>query len=544
MVMQSSMRAIVLAVVFLVLASLACGPASPAQAPTVSITQPASGATISVGQTAQIVSSVTAPAGVDRVELSINGQVIRTDTPPTEEPTSFAVSQPWVPVAMGQVTVSVVAYDAKGKASEPATISLTVTQDSTQADETSEPPGEDDPEAEETSIPEITTEAGCTLGAVYLSDVTIPDDTELAAGSSFVKTWRVRNSGTCDWETGFELVFSEGAQMGGPATVAVPALAGGAQGDVSVDLVAPAASGSYKGRWRFRAADGTIFGQSVTVVIVVPGEPTMTPSATPTLTPSPTVTSTVTPSATPTEVPPVGDPYTEQVYTQVSVPAGSTGNTTALCPGSSILVSGGFAGSSSPDMFIYTHSMNGNGWRAYGKNDTGSDKLMNAYAVCLYNAAGATTTQVHAQVTAPAGGKGHPVVACPAGSIVTGGGWATSADHSLRVYNSSQSGNGWQVWADNSSGSDKLINAYAICLSGMSGAVNQVLESVVVPGNSADAYTSECNSGIVVGGGFAAQDALHIYNTSRDSTDERWFVAANNTGGVDRTLFVYAMCWE
>ena len=558
MSITSSKRAIILAVAFLVLVSLACGPVDLAEAPIVTIIEPASGTTVAVGETVQIVSSVAAPAGVDRVELSINGQVVRTDTPPTGEPTSFAVSQSWAPVAAGQVNVSVVAYDAKDNASEAATISLTVTQDSAQADESEadespESPGADEPEAEETPIPEIITEAGCTLDAAYVADVTIPDDTELAGGSAFVKTWRIRNTGTCDWEAGYQLVFSQGDQLGGLAFVTVPALAGGAQGDVSVDLVAPAAPGSYKGRWRLRAEGGTIFGQSMTVVIIVPGPPTMTPSATPTLTPSPTGTPTVTPSATPTSglvftpmltvVIPLF-PYTEQVYAQVSVPAGSTGSATVACPSGTILVSGGFAGSSLPDMFIYTHSMDGNGWRAYARNDTGSSELVNAYAVCLHNAAGGTTTQVHTQVTAAANSNGHAVVACPAGSTVMGGGWATSADHALHVYNSSMSGNGWQVWARNNTGAGKLMNAYAICLSGLSGTVSQVLNSVTVPGNAANAYTSECSTGAVVGGGFAANPDLHIYSTSRQSTGQRWSVAAKNTVGADKLLFAYAMCFK
>ena len=329
--------------------------------------------------------------------------------------------------------------------------------------------------------------------------------------------------------------------------MALPALAGGAQGDVSVDFVAPAAPGSYKGRWRLRAEDDTIFGQSLTVVIIVPGEPTMTPSAAPTLTPSPTgtpdVTPTVTPSATPTAVPgPL--PYTEQVYTQVWVPSSSTGNTTAACPSGTILVSGGFAVASLPDMFVYTQTRSGNGWRVYAKNDTGSNKLMTVNAVCLYNATGGTTIQVLGQVDVPANSVGHAVAYCPAGSIVMGGGWATPWDHSMHVYNSSMAGNGWQVWVKNNIGASKLMQAYAICLSGVSGTVSQDQSSVTVPGNAANSYTSECSTGVVVGGGFEASHALHIYETSRNPADQRWFVAAKNTAGTDESLAVYAICFN
>jgi len=302
MLRRRSSRSIIVAILFLGIVGLSCGPVETATAPTIAISAPATGTTVTVGETVQIVSTANASAGVARVELLVNGQVVRTDSPPTENPTSFAVSQPWIPVVEGSETVSVVAYDAKDKASDPATITVNVVKEAAQAGSTPEPEsGESTPEpqAEEgTPALEVTTASGCTLGAVYVSDVTIPDETELAPGSGFVKTWRIRNSGTCDWESGFEVVFSDGAQMGGPGSVPLPVLAAGAQGDVSVDLVAPAEPGLYKGRWRFHAAEGTIFGQSLTVVIVVPGTetPTMTPSATASLTPSPTWTPTVTPT--------------------------------------------------------------------------------------------------------------------------------------------------------------------------------------------------------------------------------------------------------
>ncbi|MFN3762162.1 MAG: NBR1-Ig-like domain-containing protein, partial [Anaerolineae bacterium] len=40
---------------------------------------------------------------------------------------------------------------------------------------------------------------GCTLNARWVADVTVPDNTAFAPNTPFVKTWRVRNSGTCAW---------------------------------------------------------------------------------------------------------------------------------------------------------------------------------------------------------------------------------------------------------------------------------------------------------------------------------------------------------
>jgi hypothetical protein len=116
---------------------------------------------------------------------------------------------------------------------------------------------------------------GCILSEQFLSDVTIPDGTVLAPGSPFVKTWRVKNNGTCNWEN-YQLVFATGEQMGGPAGVNVNTTPPNSTVDVTVNLVAPTAPGEHKGGWRFKATNGSVFG-GVTVVISVPVPATATP---------------------------------------------------------------------------------------------------------------------------------------------------------------------------------------------------------------------------------------------------------------------------
>jgi hypothetical protein len=115
------------------------------------------------------------------------------------------------------------------------------------------------------------------LSEQYVADVSIPDGTVLSPSAPFVKTWRVKNSGTCTWEN-YKLIFAAGEQMGGPAAVNVNTTPPGATVDVSVNLVAPTAPGEHKGGWRFQATNGSVFG-SVTVVIEVsaPATPTLTP---------------------------------------------------------------------------------------------------------------------------------------------------------------------------------------------------------------------------------------------------------------------------
>jgi hypothetical protein len=274
-----------LVAVFLIGAVLACGPTAPAGAVTVVINSPANGSTVVVGQETLIDSTVTAAAGVDWVDLSVGGQVVRHDSPPNVGPTTFRVVQPWTPAAEGQVTIAVVAYDVNG-ASGQATITLQVAASG--AVVPTDGPGSVVP-PEPTEPPPVTTEAGCTLGSQYVADVTIPDGTIMSPSATFVKTWKVKNSGTCDWEAGFQLVFVGGAQMGGPASVLLPAVAAGGQTDISVNLTAPASYGTHKGTWRIRNTDGTVFGTNLTVLIEVPAPVTDTPLPTETPTETPIV---------------------------------------------------------------------------------------------------------------------------------------------------------------------------------------------------------------------------------------------------------------
>jgi hypothetical protein len=118
--------------------------------------------------------------------------------------------------------------------------------------------------------------AGCTLKATYIADVTIPDGTVMQPNAPFVKTWRVRNDGTCAWDSGYRLIFSSGNQMGGPSSVAIPTAQAGQTIDVSVNLVSPSTPGDYIGVWAFQASNGATFG-GLTVEIKVTGPPTPTP---------------------------------------------------------------------------------------------------------------------------------------------------------------------------------------------------------------------------------------------------------------------------
>ncbi|MGD0878978.1 MAG: NBR1-Ig-like domain-containing protein [Anaerolineales bacterium] len=156
--------------------------------------------------------------------------------------------------------------------------------------------------------------------SAYVSDVTIPDNTVMAPGASFVKTWALQNTGTCTWDTSFQLIFASGSQMGGASTKLTSSVAPSQQVQISVPLTAPNTAGSYTGYWRLADDQGSAFGESVTVVITVSSTLTSTPTGTlTTSTPTGTLaTNTPTPvGQTPT---PTTQPSTPTATTQPPTP--------------------------------------------------------------------------------------------------------------------------------------------------------------------------------------------------------------------------------
>ncbi|MBN1450320.1 MAG: hypothetical protein JW963_04830 [Anaerolineales bacterium] len=97
--------------------------------------------------------------------------------------------------------------------------------------------------------------------AQFVADVTVPDGTTYTPGATFRKTWRLKNIGTCTWNTSYSLVFDSGEKMGAPSAMNFPAnVAPGQTVDLSVDMTAPSTAGHYFGYWKLRNASGAIFG--------------------------------------------------------------------------------------------------------------------------------------------------------------------------------------------------------------------------------------------------------------------------------------------
>ena len=121
----------------------------------------------------------------------------------------------------------------------------------------------------------------------FVSDVSIPDNTQMTPGQTFTKTWKVKNTGSCAWDAGFKFAFVGGEAMNGATYTLPSSVAANADLDISIPMTAPNKTGSLRGNWRMSTAGGTYFGDEVYVLIMVGGATATNTSIPPTATTPP-----------------------------------------------------------------------------------------------------------------------------------------------------------------------------------------------------------------------------------------------------------------
>src|SRR3989304_85717 len=97
--------------------------------------------------------------------------------------------------------------------------------------------------------------------AKFIEDVTVKDGTVFPPNAEFLKTWRLKNTGSCTWSRDYRLVFVNGERMDGPRVSQLEEnVDPGETVDVSVELVAPEKGGRYRGYWMMSNPSGDEFG--------------------------------------------------------------------------------------------------------------------------------------------------------------------------------------------------------------------------------------------------------------------------------------------
>ncbi len=217
-----------------------------------SILSPAEGMRLNVGERLTVAVAAASNAKLAAIEVSVGGAPAQVrQIEPADYTASISIEFATPP--QGRVTLAAVAIDTAGARSDPAIVTLVV--------------GAEQPAPGPTPIGNTQ----CDLQAEFVSDLSIPDGTQVQPGASFVKSWRLRNTSACDWKPGVRLAHFEDEQMSthaeGDPLAAIPK---GATFDVSLQLTAPTASGVHTSTWRLRDPSGRSFGNRVYLAIKVP----------------------------------------------------------------------------------------------------------------------------------------------------------------------------------------------------------------------------------------------------------------------------------
>jgi len=267
---------------------VACTPIfrSEADVPQVKIVAPANYSTAVRGGTVQIRAVIDEPQGIASVQLRVDSQSVETSLPPRPPVTQLTQDFYWTPAAVGPHEIVVVAQNNSGELgqSPPTTIYVveqvanqtvsaailaTATRDPF-AVGTPLPTAPYTPPPPFTPTPTPTVYVPCSDSSTFVSDVTIPDGTPIESGKTFDKTWRLRNDGTCTWDTRYQFVFLGGSQLGGQSpTSLTQSVAPGGTVDITVHMVAPDNTGTYRSEWQMRNPGGQNFGVVVHALIQV-----------------------------------------------------------------------------------------------------------------------------------------------------------------------------------------------------------------------------------------------------------------------------------
>lgn len=186
---------------------------------------------------------------------------------PAQEPTSdvAAIRTSAASTVISQFTLTAAAFTPTPQ-----------TQPTTQPTETSAP--QTTPQttslAATQPVAQVTNALGTTVALCdslsFVADVTVPDDTSMSPGQDFLKTWRVKNSGSCPWGSGYKLVYAGYAdKMNGEFQPLSGVVQPGQEVEISVQFKAPDAADQYLSAWQMSNPAGVTFPEIIFVKIIV-----------------------------------------------------------------------------------------------------------------------------------------------------------------------------------------------------------------------------------------------------------------------------------
>jgi hypothetical protein len=109
----------------------------------------------------------------------------------------------------------------------------------------------------------------CISGLTFINDVTIPDFSIMAPGTSLDKQWLVQDSGSCNWDNRYRIRLIAGDGMGASPEQALFPARSGTQATLRIIFTAPNISGQYLSEWQAFDPLGVPFGDTFFIKIIV-----------------------------------------------------------------------------------------------------------------------------------------------------------------------------------------------------------------------------------------------------------------------------------
>ena len=111
----------------------------------------------------------------------------------------------------------------------------------------------------------------CTNGLTFIGDLTFPDRTKVLPGQPLEKSWKVRNSGQCDWGPEYRFRWTGGTHLASQDEFALYPAAAGGEATIAIPMIAPTVPREYTSDWRAVSPLGVPFGDSLYIDIIVAG---------------------------------------------------------------------------------------------------------------------------------------------------------------------------------------------------------------------------------------------------------------------------------
>jgi hypothetical protein len=164
---------------------------------------------------------------------------------------------------VGELSVGV-ETNAFAESTSPAVITPFQPESETQPPEaTNSPtiPSTFTPTAPATPTPLTESVTACVNVAEFVQDLSVQDKQEFHPGTQFLKSWRLRNAGTCTWTQNYAYLHTGGNLLADHPGQPLPTtVQPGEMLDLTVAMTAPDLPGLYLSEWMLQDSAGELFG--------------------------------------------------------------------------------------------------------------------------------------------------------------------------------------------------------------------------------------------------------------------------------------------